>query len=163
MNIEVIEFFGISRDEDRGILTGTLRIRLPDIGIHILGVYVSRRKDSWFFSLPGRNENHHETGDPIRYPFVVFEDRERQRELIKAIKEKGRAFIERKLADQENSISSPKTKLNEPEQDRQPKTVENSTDAKQNTSIAKSKSATIKDWQDPPKRKPVSQKPFVNR
>ena len=104
MNIEVIEFYPIEKDDDRGILTGTLRISLPDIGIHILGVYVSRRKDSWFFSLHGRNENHHKTGERIRYPFIVFEDREKHHELIEALREKGRAFIESKLVDTENPL-----------------------------------------------------------
>lgn len=104
MNIEVIEFYGIERDDSREILTGTLRIRLSDIGIHILGIYVSKRKDSWFFSLPGRNENHHETGEPIRYSFIVFEDREKQRELIKVVREKGRAFIQKRLDDVENPL-----------------------------------------------------------
>ena len=82
---------------------------------------------------------------------------------MEAIKEQGRTFIEKRLADQENPITFPKTKLNESEQDRQLKPLENPTESKQKIDNSKPKSATPKVWQDPPKRKPVSQKPFGNR
>jgi len=112
MNIENIEFYPNERNEEKDSLTGTLRIKLPDIGIHILGVFVSKHNGFWFFSLPGRKSKHHETGTDVRYPFIGFENREQQKELIAAIREKGRAFIESKLADTTNPIVWPKKKAN---------------------------------------------------
>jgi hypothetical protein len=163
MDIEIIEFYPIEWRKEQRSLSGTLRIKLVDIGLHLLGIFACRNvKGDWFFQLPGRKGTHHETGEFVRYPLISFENKEKQKALMEAIREKAPVFIEKRL-DQENSINSPETKLNESEQDRQPKSIESSTDEKQKASIAKPKSAALKDWQDPPKRKPVSQKPFVNR
>lgn len=97
MNVEIIEFYPIECREDKELLTGTLRIRLPDIGIQILGIFVSKNKDSWFFALPGRKGVDHKTGKAVRYPFVSFDSRETQKELIEAIREKAPEFIEMRL------------------------------------------------------------------
>lgn len=150
MNIEVIEFYPTEYREDKGILTGTLRIKLPDIGIHILGIYVSKRKNSWFFTMPGRNGVHHETGESIRFPFLVFEDREKQKELLVAIREKGKAFIENKL-----DAESPFSVMKGNQQPKIPKACDNVTETKQATSIVKKSERTIamKEWIDPPKRR----------
>lgn len=156
MNIEIVEFYPLERNEDKEILTGTLRVKLPDIGIHILGIYISRRKDYWHFSLPGRNGFHHETQQPVRYPFIVFEDREKQRALMDAIREKGRDFIEHRLADTENPPVVPQLKQQQAKQVEHPKIRDNATDAKGTAFIAKPqpvKPTGMKQWVDPPKRK----------
>lgn len=46
MNIKILEFYPLQQNDERITLTGTLRIKLSDVEIHILGVFVSRRKDS---------------------------------------------------------------------------------------------------------------------
>jgi hypothetical protein len=99
-----LNFTPLESQKDKGILTGTLRIKLSEVGIHILGIHVSKRKDFLDFTMPGRKGMNHETGEWIRYPFIVFEDRENHRELIEAIREKGRAFIGKRLADTENPM-----------------------------------------------------------
>jgi hypothetical protein len=75
MNVEILDFYPIEKNENKGTLTGTLRIKLPDLGIHILGIFVFRKNDFWQFRLPGRSGTHHETGASVRYPFIVFEER----------------------------------------------------------------------------------------
>jgi hypothetical protein len=97
MNIEIVDFYLIERDDERGTLTGTLRVKLCDSGLHILGVYVSRRKAIYHFMLPGRRGVHHETGLSVRYPFVVMEDRDQHKQLMDSIRDKGKAFIEKWL------------------------------------------------------------------
>lgn len=152
MDIEIIEFYPIDRDESRDTLTGTLRINLPEIGIHILGIFVSKRKETWFFSIPGRNGTHHETGKWIFYPHIVFDDREKQAELMAAIREKGKAFIESRLADTEHPLIFPNKKSD------QTKATDNPP-AKETISIAKLKPSTaVKQWIDPPKRKAIPQR-----
>ncbi len=109
MNVEVVEFYPLTRDETRGVLTGTLRVKILDFGLHILGVFVSKKNDSYFFALPGKKTTHSETNETCRYPFVVFEDRERQQLLMEAIREKGRNYIEKRLSDTANPLAIPKT------------------------------------------------------
>lgn len=148
MNIEIIEFYPNEWREEKGSLTGTLRVRLADFGIHILGVFVSKRNGFWFFSLPGRKSEHHETGEKIRYPFIVFEDHERQKGLMAAIREKAPIFIEKRLADTEKPLIFPdrqKMTKNKP----LPSKVKNiATEAK----TTANQPISNKVWQDPPKR-----------
>lgn len=107
MNIEILEFYPLEHNEAKGFLSGTLRVSLPDSGLHILGVYVMKKKDFWLFRLPTNTGTHHETGEFVRFPCIVFEDSEKQRDLMTAIREKGRAFIERRLSDTENPLIFP--------------------------------------------------------
>lgn len=87
MNVQIVEFYPNQWDKERDSLTGTIRIKLPDIGIHILGIFISKRNGSWFFALPRRQGIDHNTGVKIWYPVVVFEDRELQEQLMAAIRE----------------------------------------------------------------------------
>lgn len=110
MKIEIIDFYPLERNEKKEFLTGTLRIKLPDIGIHILGIFVSKKKDYWYCSLPGRIGTHHQTGESVRYPLIVFEDNEKQKALINAIREQAQIFIEGRLSDEENPLIFPEKK-----------------------------------------------------
>lgn len=156
MEIEVIEFYPMERDEEREILTGTLRVKLPDIGIHILGIYVSKRKESWIFSLPGRSGVHHKTGEKCRYPYVVFDEREKQNALIASLREKGRAFIENRLADTENPLVFPEMIKKESTESRHSKASNIAPAVKEPVALGKhalNQAITSKQWMDPPARK----------
>jgi hypothetical protein len=107
MSVEIIEFYPLKRDEKKGLLTGTIRIKLVDLGLHILGVYVDKRKDLWHFWLPGRTEISNTTGERVRFPFISFEDREQQQALIKALRQQAPAFIEKRISDTEKPIIWP--------------------------------------------------------
>ncbi len=111
MRIEIIDFYPIECDEEKQFLPGTLKVNLLDIGLHILGVFISKKKHFWHVSMPGRIGIHHETGESVRYPFVSFEDREKQKELIHAIREQGSSFIEKRMADKENPLIFPEKYL----------------------------------------------------
>jgi len=162
MNIEVIEFYPMERDEEKEILTGTLRIKLPDIGIHILGIWCSKKKESWIFSLPGRT-GINETGEKVRYPCFVFEDREKQKDLITAIRKNGRDFIEKRLADIENPLIFPEKKEKESRWPVTSTTSNNAPEAKETASISKPEfrqTIALKKWMDPPARKAPPVKRF---
>ena len=154
MNIEIIEFYPIERNKEKDILTGTLRVKLPDIGIHILGIYVSKRKDCWFFVMPGKRAIHHQTGELIRFIFLVFDDKDRQRELMDAVRKHGQAFIENRLADTKNPlIFSQNQELSKKATPGQRK-PDNATAQKQRAFIGNSKPLDKeKVWVDPPQRK----------
>lgn len=157
MDIEIQEFFPNPYDADKRIITGTLRIRLPADGICILGIYVSKKRNSYYFMLPGKNTRHCETMETIRYPFIVFDDQDKQRALMTALKEKAPAFIEDWLAthpQQKADIRLPEVKNNAPG----PK----QTALQRPTQV--SKPAIIgKVWQDPPKRKISLQGKYAKR
>lgn len=149
--IEIIEFYPLEINEEK--VTGTLRISLPDIGIHILGIYVSKFKDRYSFSLPGRNGIHHETGENVRYPYIVFEDRAKQKELIAQIREKGRDFIEKRLADKENPLIFPQKRQQQPKQAESPMICNDAPEIKETMPIAKpetNQSNAVKNWVTPP-------------
>lgn len=114
MNIEIVEFYPTSLDQAQETLIGTLRIKLSDFGIHILGIQVSKRKNLWHFRLPARYSTHHETGEQIFYPLIAFDYKEQQQTLMVAIREKGRAFIEKRLADTERRLVIPPKKQKQP-------------------------------------------------
>lgn len=142
-------------------MSGTLRVKLPEIGIDILGIFAGKRPDgSYFFFLPVKYGIDAKTGQKVQYPIITFHDKEKRKALMETIREQGLAFIEKRLADQENPITFPKKKINEPKLDRQSKPLENSTDAKQKASIAKPKSAAPKVWSDLPKKKICLSKAF---
>lgn len=107
MQLEILEFYPLSQDKERDVLTGTMRVKLSDFGIHILGIFVSKRKSNWYFTMPGRNATHHETGERVRYPFIVFEDRVQHSQLMDIIRVQGPLFIEKRLKDKENPLLFP--------------------------------------------------------
>ena len=157
-----MDFYPLEHNKVKGILTGTLRIKLSEIGVHLLGIYVSKKNNSWFFQLPGKFGSHHQTGEAIRFPFFCFENRDQQRELIAEIQKKAPAFIEKRLADLESPLIFPKKSPSQLKQVESPETPYNSTGAKETVYTPSLKSTAMKDWSDPPplrKRRPgISQK-----
>jgi hypothetical protein len=105
MNVEVVDFYLIKRNDAAGKLEGEIRIRLPDFGLHLLGIYVSKSKDFWFFKLPGGRGTHHQTGKSVRFPFFSFEDKDQHREFMNAVRLHGQAFIEKKLLEMDAMVS----------------------------------------------------------
>lgn len=159
MLLEVIEFYPLEWKKERDFLTGTLRIKLPDIGIHILGIYVSKRNGSWFFALPSRQSFDHATGKQIRYPVIAFENRDQQKELIEAIREKAPAFIEMRLATVERPLNlapAPEKQDGQGKGEDVQQNIENG-HSMQSVTISENlqplKSITTKQWIDPPARK----------
>jgi hypothetical protein len=104
ITIEIIDFFPQEKDDTKQILTGSMRVRIVNLGIHILGITVQKNKNGWYFFLPGRTAISHKTGNNIRYPFITFDDRELHHELMNQIREKGQAYIEKRLEDAENPL-----------------------------------------------------------
>ena len=159
MEVEVIKFFVIDLNEKNNTLTGSMTIRLPALGgLCILGISVSKgEKNTWFFNIPSKSGIHHETGKPVRYPIVAFEDREQQKSLMEAIKREGRSFIEERLSYKEIPllfIHKPQKATNKAEH---AKTIENPIASKETAPITKSKSS-MQEWVDPPKRKQAPRK-----
>ena len=135
MNIEIIEFYPVERDEEKNRITGTIRIKLVDLGIHLLGIWVVRENGRFFFSLPGRNSTHHVTKEIIRYPFISFENKELNKALMAQIHLKAPEFIERRLNDKENPLVFHPKQFPSSTKTEHQRTNENATEAKKTASI----------------------------
>lgn len=96
MDIEIVEFYEIERDDGKQTLSGTMHVYLVDLGIDIRGIYITKRKGFWFFSTPSRNVNN-SNGDNVRYPFISFRDREKGNEFMKIIRREGQSYVENYL------------------------------------------------------------------
>lgn len=145
MNVKFVEFYPISGDESVDVFTGTIRVKLPDLSLDILGIFVSKKKNTWFFGLPGRQGIDAKSGEKIRYPFIVFEDREQQKALLSAIRERAPAFIEKRTIDKENPIVWPEKKKVEDKKLSTVKVAMYPSEAKPKPTI------TDRVWRDPPK------------
>jgi hypothetical protein len=88
MDVEPLFFYESERNDANGYLSGTMHVRLPEIGIELRGIYVLRKKDFWLFRLPDRL-----VGDG-KYPIFAFSDRAQTDEFYERLTEKGRPFIE---------------------------------------------------------------------
>lgn len=146
MLVEIIEFYPIAQNDENDTLSGTLRIKIPALGIHILGVFATKKKGMWFFSLPSKKGFDPNTAKDVRYPCIVFECREQQRALIQAIKDIAPSFIENKLAESEKPLFSPEEKVK--------RSKESSVKPLANAIATTSKPPfSQKVWKDPPPRK----------
>lgn len=134
MNVEVIEFFPLEINKD--ILTGTLKIRINY-------EYVSKRDYSWQFILPGNTAVDDKTGKHF-----AFNSLEKQNELVKSIRLKGREFVESWMSKNNTTNKKPQGENNSTEQVEIAKVNDSLIQPKQTTSIAKQKQ-----WMDPPTRK----------
>lgn len=94
MNVEIVEFYLKEQNESKELLQGTIRIELPEFGIDILGIHVMKKKKHWFFSLPYKNGFDDVRKVAVRYPVFLFNEKEKQRLFIEAIRKKGIEFIE---------------------------------------------------------------------
>lgn len=116
MNVEILEFYPLEKNESGTKINGTIRVRLPDIGVQILGIYVTKKNNTWFFNLPKKNGVDKNTGEKIFYRTFLFEDHEKNADMINAIREKGIEFIENQMKDPENLSRFDAKKTDETEQ-----------------------------------------------
>lgn len=93
MDVEVVEFYTLERDDEKQILKGSLHVYLPDIDADLRGVMVRKRKDSWFFGLPTLFGVDPETGKRVKFPVFAFVNREKTDELKRLIRERGKDYI----------------------------------------------------------------------
>ena len=96
MQIDIVNFYETLREDGNQFLQGTLHVYLADLGIDLRGIFVSKKKECWYFSLPSRRAQDVE-GRLIHYPITSYRDREKTNQLMQIVKEKGRSFIEEYL------------------------------------------------------------------
>lgn len=108
MNLEIIEFYPTEIVDD-GYLSGSIKIRLTELAINVLGIYVCRRTNGkWLILMPCRT-GVDQDGKRVKYPIVAF-DIEYHKELMAELYAQVPGFIEKRLADTENPVVFPALK-----------------------------------------------------
>jgi hypothetical protein len=105
MIIEIVDFFLKTQNEK--MMAGSMRINLPEKGLNILGIYVTKIKSRWNFSVPYIFSKHNETGEMIRFPLINFNNDEEKKEFINELRNNGIKYIENRLNDVENPLTLP--------------------------------------------------------
>ena len=105
MNVEIVRFYPLERNDERKTIKGSLHVQFPELGINLRGIFVSRdSKDRWFFGMPNRKGRDHLTNEEVSFPVFSFIDREKSQEFMDYLHTKGIEFIVRCL--EENPQSS---------------------------------------------------------
>lgn len=143
MEIEVLNFYEIRRDDAKGHLVGTLHIRLKEFGMNIKSIWVNKRNNKYYIGFPSKTTFDHKTNKIVRYGVIMFDDPEKQAQILANIKIQGCEFIENYLKTNEPMTEPPKNfKKNKPK-------VKQNNQKKMPPPNAIKKIAT-KEWVDPP-------------
>lgn len=95
MNVEVIEFYPAKKCDSKNLIEGTMHVYIQDLDLDLRGIKVKMtKKRFWFFQIPHRRGWDPETQQMVKFPLISFPSKEKHRELIKQIYEKGKEYIE---------------------------------------------------------------------
>lgn len=97
MNIEVVEFYPIERNDKKEVLKGTLHVYLIDLALDIRGIFVSKKKNFWHFYMPHQKGIDQDTSKPVKYPIFSFMKPEQNKNFLKVVREKGKEYILKNL------------------------------------------------------------------
>lgn len=114
MNIEINEFYPIEHQEETDYISGTISVHIEDLKMNLLGIFVCRNKGKWNVLLPYKKGLCHKSDKSVNYPIVNFEPKERNRDLVNAIREQLPSFIERRLSDPDQPVVFPQRKQSVP-------------------------------------------------
>jgi|GEM_PF-3383222 hypothetical protein len=113
-DFKIIKFYEIERDDKKAFLSGTLHIRLS-IGIDLKGIFIHKKKDFLFCSLPNRKGYDRSTSNVISYATFVFEDKKLNNEFIANLRDEAKKFIEQYLLENPEPLPPiPKANLKQP-------------------------------------------------
>lgn len=94
MKIEILQYYEIDKSELRNKNTlGTLRIKMPEFGIELLGIIVSKTNKGYFFNIPFKRTGDKEGKSLVQYPCFVFSDEKMQKDFIESLKIVGTAYM----------------------------------------------------------------------
>ena len=97
VNIEVVEFYLNAKEDDGSFFSGSLHVRVLDFPqFDIRGIIVIMKDENWNFFLPNKMAD--VEGSKVRYPIFSYTDREKSKELLRIIIEKGKEFVSEKMS-----------------------------------------------------------------
>ncbi len=95
MNIEIVEFYPYAKKGRK--IAGTLHVYLIDENIDLRGIHVEKKKDTWWFQIPYRTQYAHDTKKEERFPVFLFNDIEKNKDLMHTMRTEGIKYIEEKF------------------------------------------------------------------
>lgn len=105
MKIEVLDFYP-KVNTDAGYITGDIKIRLPDLKINILGIYVCRQKNGyWLILMPCRSAINAE-GQKTKFPIIHFDEAD-HKALMNVLYQMVPLYLKQRLKDTENPLVFP--------------------------------------------------------
>jgi hypothetical protein len=112
MKLEILDFYPKEKTDD-GFVGGDIKIRLPDLKINVLGIYICRRTNGkWLILMPCRN-GVADGGGKVKFPVVAFDEAD-HKALMSELYAQVPGFIEKRIADTENPIVFPAAKPSQP-------------------------------------------------
>lgn len=100
MNIELVEFYTLTRDDKNRILTGTLHIYFPEWDLDIRGIFLTKLKSHFFIKVPHRIAIDDDTKEEVRYPVFSFTQKDKQKAFVKRVLELAKPYVMEKILNQ---------------------------------------------------------------
>lgn len=99
MKFEFVEFYPFIQTKDRKPrnIVGTLHIYAIDCKLDIRGISVTMRGKSLFFNLPHYRTIDAETGEPVTYPHLRWQDQSVHREMMNFLHKEVKPLIRERL------------------------------------------------------------------
>src|ERR1700691_1970269 len=97
MNLEIVGFYELERDDTKESLKGTLLVYMVDLGIDLRGIIVIRKKERILIYMPHKIGIDEETKTQVRYPVFAFTDVAKNKELTDQIRKIGVPFIKEEI------------------------------------------------------------------
>jgi hypothetical protein len=164
MQLEIVKFYETSRDDERGQLIGTLHIKLPEIGLNVKGIHVMRKKAYWFIGLPSKKGYDKSLDTEVSYAVILFDEKEKNEELINFLRSEGRKFVESYLENNPQPIKPAKLAEQVKYETNKPERKETAPNAKKPVlpDTPPFKKISSIQWQDMPKKKDPSYGSYKN-
>jgi hypothetical protein len=165
MMIEIVNFYPNFRNDNKQLLQGTLHVYLVDLEIDLRGIFVSKKKDFWYFSLPMKIALESDK-NTVKYPVISFRNLNKTNQLLQIIKEKGKPFVDDFLKTNPQPIESQKSISFDQAEVYQDNLNEGPVIEKKPISQVKTSSSfkiPTKQWIDLPPRKTQTKKPYARQ
>jgi len=107
MKLEIIEFYPTVWDKQRDFMHGTMRVKLPEYRIEILGVCVTYKNDMWHIKLPNKPGYDNIKNKHTRYPLVNFIDEDEKRQFFDILLKTAPDFIMNRILCKKNPVKFP--------------------------------------------------------
>lgn len=80
--VEVLDFYPEEPNKKKSCFVGTLKIRIPEMGLTLMGIRVLNIEGSFKYEVPSSKTICHKTHKSVRFPHIAFESKEAKEKFI---------------------------------------------------------------------------------